>query len=318
MARSCSSVHAPWAGTSTGHGRSQRAPSTPHQPCQRCLWRHPRILGEAGLCPWVQDGGLPEGSRAGAAGGPAEASCSDVAGMCVGGRQGGGEGGRGSGRGSSSFDKQLPEHFQTVVLDRHTRRLRACARTNGAHATGQQVGSPPAHPCRPLERGHPPGSAGPWHPQGMCSLPGSPGQGWDAGQGDGDTLPAGAGSWGSSQGPPACQGLGWGISWVFPGRCVRDGCWGWSLLLSLVRISPGAAAPEEQPLLPCLARGHRSSTRPPGCPAWGMEIVCVAAAALPPPEMPLGSRESWGTAPALATFPNGTATAWTRFSAGPP
>jgi len=48
-------------------------------------------------------------------------SCGDVAGMCVGGRQGGGEGGRGSGRGSSSFDKQLPEHFQTVVFDRHAR-----------------------------------------------------------------------------------------------------------------------------------------------------------------------------------------------------
>lgn len=172
--------------------------------------------------------GLLVGSRAGAAGGPAEEpSCGDVAGMCVGGRQGGGEGGRGSGRGSSSFDKQLPEHFQTVVLDRHARRLRACARTDGADAAGQQVGSSPAHPCRPLERGPPPGSAGPWHPQavGMCSLPGSPGLGWDAGQSDGDTLPAGAGSWGSSQGPPACQGLGCGISQVFPGWCARDVCW---------------------------------------------------------------------------------------------
>lgn len=34
----------------------------------------------------------------------------------------------------------------------------------------------------------------------------------------------------------------------------------------------------------------------------------MAVVALPPPEMPLGSRESWRTAPALAVFP---ATMWT-------
>lgn len=258
MARSRPSLHAPWVGTGTSHGRLQRAPITPHQPCWRCLWRQPRILRESGLHPQAQDRGSLAGSETGAAGGPAEPSCGDVAGMCVGGRQGGGEGGRGSGRGSSSFDKQLPEHFQTVVLDQHARRLRACAGTDGAHATGQQVGSPPARPCCPLERGPPPGSAGPWRPWavGMCLLLASPGQGWDAGQGDGDTLPAGAGSWGSSQGPPACQGLGWGISQVFSGRCARGGCWSWSLLLSLARISSGAAAPGEQPLLPHLVGGQ--------------------------------------------------------------
>lgn len=33
--------------------------------------------------------------------------------------------------------------------------------TNGAHAAGQQVGSPPTHPCRRLERGPPPDCMGP-------------------------------------------------------------------------------------------------------------------------------------------------------------
>lgn len=116
----------------------------------------------------------------------------------------------------------------------------------------------------------------------MCSLPGSPGLGWDAGQSDGDILPAGAGSWGSSQDPPACQGLGCGISQVFPGWCAWDVCWGWSLLLSLVRICPGAVAPGEKMLLPCLAGGRPGSTDPPGCPAQAVEIVCMAAVALPP------------------------------------
>lgn len=120
----------PMGGTSAGHGLSQRASSTPHQPHRRCLWRHSRVLGKARPCPQAQDEGWSVGSRAGSAGGPAEPSCRDVAGMCVGGSRGGGEGGRGSSRSSSSFDKQLPEHFQTVVSDRHARCLRACAGTH--------------------------------------------------------------------------------------------------------------------------------------------------------------------------------------------
>lgn len=120
----------PMGGTSAGHGLSQRASSTPHQPHRRCLWRHSRVLGKARPCPQAQDEGWSVGSRAGSAGGPAEPSCRDVAGMCVGGSRGGGEGRRGSSRSSSSFDKQLPEHFQTVVSDRHARCLRACAGTH--------------------------------------------------------------------------------------------------------------------------------------------------------------------------------------------
>lgn len=99
----------------------------------------PRDRGAAG--PGPHEGALV-GSGAGAAGCPAEPSCGDVAGMCVGGRQGGGEGGRGSGRGSSSFDKQLPEHFQTPGF-RPTCTAPAALSRDGAHASGQQqVGTP--------------------------------------------------------------------------------------------------------------------------------------------------------------------------------
>lgn len=250
-AGSCPSLHAPWAGA--GHGRLQRAPSKPHWPRWRCPWKHPRILGEAGLRPEAQDGCSPVGSGAGAAGGPAEPSCGDVAGMCVGGRQGGGEGGRGSGRGSSSFDKQLPEHFQTVVSDRHARRLRACARTDGAHATGQQVGSP----CRPW-RGDPcqaapgPGADGRWARARRRAVPGRAGmlsrvmgtllQVPAAGALPQALLPA-RGSAGASPGAawPVCEGQPLGLE---PAAASSQD-------------PPGAVAPGELPPLPWLARGRR-------------------------------------------------------------
>lgn len=218
-ARSCPSLRVPWAGTTGhGHGQSLRTPSRPHQPCQRCPWKNPRILGEAGLHPQAQDRGSLVGSGAGAAGGPEELSCGDVAGMCVGVRQGGGEGGRGSGRGSSSFDKQLPEHFQTVALDRHAVSAGLCQdrRSPRRGAAGTQ---PPSLTVLPAGEGTLLGNARPGTTgYGHVLTVGSSRQGWDDGQGDGADI------CGSSQGPPACQGLGWSISQVCPGWCAGDGC----------------------------------------------------------------------------------------------
>lgn len=235
----------PASGTIAGHGLSPRPPSTPRQPHRRGPWSRSRVLGEARPCPRVQDEGWSVGSRAGRAGGPAEPSCRDVAGMCVGGTRGGGEGGRGSSRGSSSFDKQLPEHFQTVVSDRHARGLR-----RHRQPRGRQVGSPrPGHAARCT--GDSPGSAGP--------VPGGRGHVHVEGQPQ-----AGLGCWAGDVSTPP-EVLPWAprLARASP-RCFLAGqLLEWEPGLSLLRISPGAA-PAEQLLWSCLDGEH---------PAWGVGMV---------------------------------------------
>lgn len=302
----------------------RRGHRAPHGPWRRHPWVHPRIFWGGKTAPTgTRRGVRRRGSGAGAAGSPAEPSCGDVAGMCVGGRQGGGEGGRGSGRGSSSFDKQLPEHFQTLVLDRHARHPRPCAGPDGAHASGQQVGSPrpagavPMVPCHPLERGPPraapgPGDYVPW----ACARPQAaqvPGAGLGCWRGGGDALRAGAGSRGSSQGPAACQGLAEASPW-----CFVAGVQG--AVLGSQPAAPGTGGScricWDQLMVPRFP-GSSCRARTGSTPQHGAQGRCMwrwwhchhVNAHPSRPGMLLGSGESRGTAPAPATFPKFTAVA---------
>lgn len=172
----------PWLVT---EGMEHTPPAPPEGPVDtpQGLWGGQAVPQERGW--WLR-------SWAGCAGGPAEPSCRDVAGMCVGGSRGGGEGGRGSSRGSSSFDKQLPEHFQTVVSQRQARCPRAGTDKPRAQGTGR---SPPAHPCCPqpttLDRRARAAPRGGGHVVGMD---GHPQAGLGCWAGDASALLAGAGS----------------------------------------------------------------------------------------------------------------------------
>lgn len=200
-------------------------------------------------------------SWAGCAGGPAEPSCRDVAGMCVGGSRGGGEGGRGSS--SSSFDKQLPEHFQTVVSERQARCPRARTHKPMAQGTGR---SPPAHPCcpQPTVLASSPRRALVPRGGGHVCEDGQPQAGLGAGQMMGalslQVLPAQALPWASllARASPRCfQLLGWE-----PG-------------LALVRISPDAA-PAEQLLLSCLDGEHQDTLQGHGDGVSGSGGIAIA------------------------------------------
>lgn len=211
----------PWGGTSAGHGLSPRPPSTAQQPRRR-----EPLQGSVGgqAVPRSTGPRLECGEQGWACGRPGTAELQRCGRYVRGRHRGGGEGGRGSSRGSSSFDKQLPEHFQTVVSDRQPE-----AAPTARRAAGRQ---PPARP----HRGLCPGAVGAVHVEGQPQ--------------------AGLGCWAGDVSTPP-EVLPWAprLARVSP-RCFLAGqLLEWQPGLSLLRISPGAA-PAEQLLWSCLDGEH--------------------------------------------------------------